>query len=161
MQFVRIWCSNGGVGGSEKGLQGVCLVGRMGGVGWWGVGSLHGAAPSRGWLPRGGGSLERACNPICFWLLTSVPTLISLCKRFSCKACPGTLFMQDISGNSKETCRTVFSIRWKARGRCASWPDRHDGVSSYPVRPLSPPRRTPSPPARPAVCSGVGFNNLF
>ena len=52
----------GGVGGTDKGLQSVCLVGRMGGVGWLGAGSLHGAAPSRGWLPRGGGSLERAYN---------------------------------------------------------------------------------------------------
>ena len=40
-----------------------CLFGReVGGVGWLGAGSLHGAAPSRGWLPRGGGSLERAYN---------------------------------------------------------------------------------------------------
>ena len=28
-----------------------------------GAGSLYGAAPSRGWLPRGGGSLERPYNP--------------------------------------------------------------------------------------------------
>ena len=48
------------VGGTDKkGLQGVCLVGRVGKGGWLGAGSLHGAAPSRGWLPRGGGSLER------------------------------------------------------------------------------------------------------
>ena len=52
----------GGVGGTDKRFA-RCLFGRrMGGVGWLGAGSLHGAAPSRGWLPRGGGSLERAYN---------------------------------------------------------------------------------------------------
>ena len=52
-----------GVGGTDKGLQGVCLVGGMGGVGWLVAGSLHGAAPSRERLPREDSSFERANNP--------------------------------------------------------------------------------------------------
>ena len=38
-------------------------------VGWLGAGSLHGADPSRGWLPRGGGSIERAFNRIPLFVL--------------------------------------------------------------------------------------------
>ena len=31
--------------------------------------------------------------------------------------------------------RTVYSIRWKARGRVVSWPERPDGVPSHPAPP--------------------------
>ena len=34
---------------------------------------------------------------------------------------------------SEQMCRTVSSIRWKAKGRVVSWPDRIDGVPSYPA----------------------------
>ena len=43
---------------------------------------------------------------------------------------------------SEEMSRTVSSIRWRARGRVVSWPDRPDGVPSYPG---------PIPPRRPAM----------
>ena len=52
----------GGLGVRKKCFQGVCRVGKMGGVGWWGAGSLHGAAPSRWRLPRESGSLQRPYN---------------------------------------------------------------------------------------------------
>ena len=51
---------------------------------------------------------------------------------------------------SEETSRTVSSIRWRARGRVVSWPDRPDGVPSYPApTPLAaPPCAAPTRPAR-------------
>ena len=51
---------------------------------------------------------------------------------------------------SEETFRTVFSIRWRARGRVVSGPDRPNGVPSYPAppRPAAPPCSAPTRPAR-------------
>ena len=56
---------------------------------------------------------------------------------------------------SEESSRTVFSIRWKARGRVVSWPDRPDGVPSY----SAPPPLAASPCAAPTrvACSVSGF----
>ena len=46
--------------------------------------------------------------------------------------------------------RTVFSIRWRAKGRVVSWPDRPNGAPSYPAppRPAAPPCAAPTRPAR-------------
>ena len=51
---------------------------------------------------------------------------------------------------SEETSRTVSSIRWRARGRVVSWPDRPDGVPSYPAPApfAAPPCAAPTRPAR-------------
>ena len=46
-RFLRLWLD--------------CEGGR---VGWLVAVPLHGAAPSRGWLPGGGDSLQRLCNLI-------------------------------------------------------------------------------------------------
>ena len=45
----------------------------------------------------------------------------------------------------------MVPIRWRARGRVVSWPDRPNGVPSYPA----PPR-----PDRPVVCPGFGFDRF-
>ena len=45
--------------------------------------------------------------------------------------------------------RTVFSIRWRARERDVSGPDRRNGVPSYPAPPRSAARPCPAP-TRPA-----------
>ena len=44
----------------------------------------------------------------------------------------------------------MSSIRWRARGRVVSWPDRPNGVPSYPAPPhlAAPPCAAPSRPAR-------------
>ena len=54
----------------------------------------------------------------------------------------------------EETSRTVSPIRWLARERVVSWPDRPDGVPSYPAPPplAAPPCAAPIRP--PVVCPG-------
>ena len=68
--------------------------------------------------------------------------------------CPGFGFdMLDtnyIVRASEETFRAVLSIRWRERERVVSWPDRPDGVPSYPAPPhlAAPPCAAPIRPAR-------------
>ena len=57
----------------------------------------------------------------------------------------------------------MFSIRWRTRGRVVSWPDRPNGVLSYPAppRPAQPFRRALPRPDRPVVCPGFGFDRFI
>ena len=63
---------------------------------------------------------------------------------------PSVLNTNEIVRASEETFRTVFSIRWGARGWVVSWPDRPNGVPSFPAppRPAPPPCAAPTRPAR-------------